>query len=774
MCDNNWKMMMKNSVLALSLALLLPLSSNSFAQDVENTDASATVPRAENMDTQDETTEDHEESQQDHYEQSLAKMRPTILRLYPDYVQQDAEDRLFHEYLENYYDRLREVPRFEKAQQQMQVYVEDHQALDLRELSPKKSKLDALLYQELSDIYTRVDGIQQQIQFYLKFNQAILQQVDFDQPLPALSQKNHTQYRSELEKMQEVYKKQVQQLASLVIEIDQYQKTLETFQNIDSKKVYKQHIENITQLNTFALQTGHFLNAQIKAYDAFYMATRFYSTYQAKDNPQWAEKFKNYLNSSENQKRTQILIAAFPNVKIDSSQSLSTQLEALESKAYPCRELWQGQAPDEYMLERAEQNQQQFIASCQQTKSDIQQFMQQHVTLEALPYQAGTLPNLDFLGDLRVYGDDIYYTHSEKNALYRFDTKTLKEQLIYQYPLQHERDGCDHNMCRGVGAADVAISKDGKTAYVASLDYNQVFAINLSNNQVIEKYKVERYPRKLLLDESGENLFVYNGVANSISKITLKTGQIESKALPDAYQGHFCREIDLTFSPISGNIKILGDWPDDPYIYMNTQDMSFYHSTFEVPYPVIYRNGQYRYIVKNKDRSGENFSIYDTRLNRLTEQFELYIDEDEHTYYTRNQRELHSMDYLDNLGAFFVEITESHPYAAIDHKQSKLQEDEQDLDTRYQYLMHFIDTTGAFNGTRRSFQLAAAPFKVLALSNERILVLNGAVLYDGFISTKNFAIYDLKSAEAKKILARNAQKLQAQTALDMKDLIKEN
>lgn len=768
-------MMMKKSVLALSLAVLFPLSFSSFAQDQSDSDASAATLSTEKTNTQSQSTKDREEaSQQNNYEQSLAKIRPTILRLYPDYVKQDDEDRLFYQYVEHYYDRLKEVPRFEKAQQQMHAYVKEHQALDFRALTPKKSKLDALLYQDLSDIYTRVEHIQQQIQFYLKFNQAILQQVDFDQPLPALSYKNHTQYRNQIEKMQENYKKQTDQLAVLVAEIDHYQKTIEQFQDLDSKRIYKQHVDNIAQLNTFALHTGHFLNAQIKAYDAFYMATRFYSAYDAKENPQWAEKFKRYLDSADNQKRSHVLVAAFPNGKIDSTQSLSTQLEILETQAYSCRELWQGKMPDEYTLERVEQSEQQFLASCQQTKSDVQQFIQQHVTLEALPYQAGTLPNLGFASGIRVYGDDLYYTDSEKNALYHFDSKTLKEQLIYQNPLSHERDGCDHNMCRGVGATDVVISKDGKIAYVASLDYNQIFAINLSNRQVIEKYKVERYPRKLLLDEKGENLFVYNGVANSISKITLKTGQIETKALPDAYQGHFCREIDLTFSPISGNIKILGDWPDDPYIYLNTQDMSFYHSASEVPYPVLYRNGEYRYIVKNKGQYGDNFSIYDTRLNRLTEQFELKIDEDEHTYYTRNQRGLHSIDYLDDIGSFFVEITDHHPYAVLDQQQSDASEDEQDLDIRYQYLMHFIDTAGGSDITRRSFQLAFSPFKVYALNNDRILVLGAKSLYDVTVPTKNFAIYDLNSAETKKILARNAQKLQAQTTLDMKNLIKED
>ncbi len=104
-------------------------------------------------------------------------------------------------------------------------------------------------------------------------------------------------------------------------------------------------------------------------------------------------------------------------------------------------------------------------------------------------------------------------------------------------------------MCRGVGATDVVLSHDGQIIYVASLDYDQVFAIDLKTKQILQKFKVERYPRKLLLDKQGENLYVYNGVGNSISRIQLKSGKITTAALPANYQEHFCREIDMVFEP---------------------------------------------------------------------------------------------------------------------------------------------------------------------------------------------------------------------------------
>lgn len=765
--------MMKKSMLALSLAVLFPLSLSSFAQTRPNLDASATILK-ENQTSENETIEDNEEqTDEDRYKE----IRPEILRLYPDYVKVDDEDALFFKYLEHYYERQQQIPRFNKAQEQMQRYIKENAQLELRALTAKKSKIDALLYQNLSEIYSTVAHIQQQIQFYIAFNQAILKLIDFNAPLPVLSENQHRRYRTEIENMQEIYQKQEKQLLKLVRQIDQYQKILDEFHTIDSKRNYKKHLENIAQLNRFALETGHFLNAQIKAYDAFYLSTRFYDSYQTKENLQWAEKFKTYLNSVENQKKTQALLAALPKAQPQASEShVQTQLKLLENAAVQCRNVWDGQTPDEYTLAQVELSAQQFIAKCQKTKSDLQQFVQNNVDLEEISHQIGKLENLDFLGDFRIYDQDIYYTHSEKNAVYRFDSKTLKEHLIYQHPLEQKKDGCDHNMCRGVGATDVVLSKNGQIAYVASLDYNQVFAINLSNNQVIEKYKVERYPRKLLLDESGEYLFVYNGVANSISKINLQTGQIEHKALPDAYQGHFCREIDLSFSPISGNIKILGDWSDEPYIYMNTQDMSFYHSPFEVPYPVVSHVSEYRYIVKAKDRYSEYFSVYDTRLNHLVQKVGLKASQDEQnddSDYAQKYRELNDMGNLDHFGHFFVEKVASE-YSYLNHQAVDDQENDQESHERYQYLLHFIDAKTASEHQVKSFKLAFQPFKIVELDKQKILVIGAVDRSYGAQPSKIIAIYDLSDTEAQKIMKRNAAKLQAQTVLDMQDLAQDD
>lgn len=768
---------MKKNILALSLTLYLPLSTTSFAQEqqvknvvVATIDVAASVTQETSDAQHEDISQDSDDalSQQETSEQYLARMRPEIQRLYPDYVSDDPENTMLYQYLEHYQQRQQYIPAFQKAQQSLQTYLTKNQPPKLRPLDPDESKLDALLYADLSKIYNDLAEIEQHVQPYLKFNAMVLQQVDFNAPLPAFSDRDYTRYKNVIESMDATYKTQNDALARLVNQIDAYHQKLNQFQNIASQKVYKAHLENINQLNIYSLVLGRFLNAQVKANDAIYLASRGFNRYQAEENPLWEQKFNQYLNSEQNQQRIQPLLANFPDQKrLNGTNDVQQELKLLNKEADRCRTQWFDENDEQFML-NGKLDQAKIHAFCQKNQNTLQQLLADQVQVKELPYESADIPNMSFLGNFRVYGDDLYYTDTEKNAVYRFDTKTLKEQLIYQHPLNIERDGCDHNMCRGVGATDMVLSKNGKIAYVASLDYNQVFAIDLSNHQVIQKYDVERYPRKLLLDESGNNLFVYNGVANSISKIQLASGHIQTQALPESHQGHFCRELDLSFSPISGDIKILGDWPNDPYIYMNSQDMSFYQSEIEVPYNESYLYDDYQYIVKIPTRSGDMFGVYDLRLNRLTQEIGLKIeDEEKQSYYGAWDRPdyLKAMGDLAGIGSYFVEKVAESSMDDPHQENRKV--------TQYGYIFHAQQGSDASVGQKMTFKLAFPPYKIVALANQRIMVLGADRGYDADVPNGKLVIYDLASAKSKVILAANREKQQAQTELNFNSLIEE-
>ena len=770
---------MKKNILALSLTLCLPFASYSFAQDLI-VDENRAVDDAAVIDAARAASEGVDHSLQDHEEQDrssetteqyLERMRPIILRLYPDYVKEDEEDSMLYRYIEHYQTRQQYLPYFKKAQHSMQSYVTDNQPIHLRTLDPDQSKLDAVLYQDLEQIYVDMQHIQQALQPYLKFNASILQQVDFDAPFPAFTQQDFSRYRNAVEEMKDTYQKQANALVILVNHIDAYQQKLNQFKQIASKRIYKAHIENIHQLNAFSSVLGRFLSTQLKANDAFYMSSRGYHYYQIEEHSVAAEKFKIYQNSAQNQQRIQPLLASLPHAVATTEQAnLKQQFKEKTRIQQRCQTQWFDENDVQFVV-NGRLDYAKIEQYCEKNKQDLQQFIAQKISIEALPYQSASLTHLGFLGDFHRYEDALYYTDSEQNAVYRFDLKSLQEQRIYQHVLNLEKDGCDHNMCRGVGATDVVLSKNGKIAYVASLDYNQVFAIDLASQQVIEKYQVERYPRKLLLDESGEFLFVYNGVANSISKIKLASGQIETKALPQSHQGHFCREIDLSFSPISGAIKILGDWPDDPYVYMNTQDMHFYQSEQEVPFDDIYLHDRYQYVVKISQNQDTAFMLYDLRLNRVVQQVDLNnVEEDEasNNYAWQNSGRLKMMGDLTGIGHYFVE--QSPDVSVIENEERKKAQP----DSYHLHIYQKNQGEAALFTGQQSFKLAFEPFKIVALPQQKILVLGAQDGYTMSVANKKIAIYDLKDAENQRILERNRSKLQAGSELKFTDITQDD
>jgi hypothetical protein len=307
------------------------------------------------------------------------------------------------------------------------------------------------------------------------------------------------------------------------------------------------------------------------------------------------------------------------------------------------------------------------------------------------------------------------------------------------------------------------------------LDYDQVFAIDLKTKQILQKFKVERYPRKLLLDQQGENLYVYNGVGNSISRIQLKSGKITTAALPANYQEHFCREIDMVFEPDQKSIRILGDWANRPFIYMNTADLSFFELNFDVPQKVLYTVDDYRSVVEFYQDSENQIGIYDQRIADLVSvinvQDEPSQDQDEqednrYTYrdvYTRSIPVM--MGYLADQYFYYAEKANFNRFNSLN---SAL--DQQDLDI---YLLNLVDQTQE-NSQKVAFKLPSKPQHIELLENGKILILFAESYLNDQKILPQALVFDPNDPATQQVFARNKTKRLAQSELKVIKLHQED
>ncbi|MBJ9951826.1 MULTISPECIES: hypothetical protein [unclassified Acinetobacter] len=755
---------MKKAILSLSVGMILFASHLAHAStDQENVtilDSVAGVQDHANHDATDDT----------------ALYRAEVERLYPQYVKEDEGDQLYSTFLADYQYRKFWSAYFDRSVQYLDLYQSAIQQEQLRKIDPKLSKLDAMLYSDLTRIYQSLDRIQNHLKPVVDFNRVIVDQIKFDQPYPLLDEEQGSAYRSALRNMNEVQNAEKKQLILLTQMIDQYQDRVDEFAKIVSKRVKKQHEKNIDVLNRKVALIGHYLSAQLQGYDAFKATYSVLDSYDVEAHPAYAKKYQQAAQSEQNIKKVNAIMAAIapePSSNTASSE-VPDQVSALQDSSQYCDYLWNGEQRDEIAAYLGK-TKQQYIRDCQQQKSKIQQFYKSQVFLETVPQQIATLSNMNAMGDYRRYGDDLYYTETEKNAVYRFNLASFKEELIYQYALTADDSGCDHNMCRGVGATDVVLSRDGQIIYVASLDYDQVFAIDLKTKQVLQKFKVERYPRKLLLDKQGENLYVYNGVGNSISRIQLKSGKITTAALPANYQEHFCREIDMVFEPDQKSIRILGDWANRPFIYMNTADLSFFELNFDVPQKVLYPVDAYRSVVEFYQDSENQIGIYDQRIADLVSvinvQDEPSQDQGEqednrHTYrdvYTRSIPVM--MGYLADQYFYYAEKANFNRFNWLN---SAL--DQQDLDI---YLLNLVDQTQG-NGQKVAFKLPSKPQHIELLENGKILILFAESYLNDQKILPRALVLDPNDPATQQVFARNKTKRLAQSELKVIELHQED
>lgn len=755
---------MKKAILSLSIGMILFASHLVYAStDQENVsilDSIAGVPEHSSPDPADDR----------------ALYRAEVERLYPQYIKEDEGDQLYSTFLADYQYRKFWSAYFDRSIQYLDLYQSSIQQEQLRKIDPELSKLDAMLYADLTLIYQSLDQIQNHLKPVVEFNRVIVDQIKFDQPYPLLDEEQGSAYRSALRNMNDVQNAEKKQLVLLAQMIDQYQDRVDEFAKIVSKRVKKQHQKNIDVLNRKVALIGHYLSAQLQGYDAFKATYSVLDSYDAEAHPAYAKKFQHAAQSEQNLKKVNAIMVAIAQEQSPNTASSEApdQVGALQDSSQYCDYLWNGEERDE-IAGYLGKTQQQYIQDCQEQKTKIQQFYKSQVFLEAVPQQTVSLPNMNAMGDFRRYGDDLYYTETEKNAVYRFNLVSFKEELLYQYALADDESGCMHNMCRGVGATDVVLSHDGQIIYVASLDYDQVFAIDLKTKQILQKFKVERYPRKLLLDQQGENLYVYNGVGNSISRIQLKSGKITTAALPANYQEHFCREIDMVFEPDQKSIRILGDWANRPFIYMNTADLSFFELNFDVPQKVLYTVDDYRSVVEFYQDSENQIGIYDQRIADLVSVINVQDapsqdqDEQEDNRYTFRDVYTRSipvmMGYLADQYFYYAEKANFNRFNSLN---SAL--DQQDLDI---YLLNLVDQTQE-NSQKVAFKLPSKPQHIELLENGKILILFAESYLNDQKILPQVLVFDPNDPATQQVFARNKTKRLAQSELKVIKLHQED
>ena len=749
---------MKKTFLAISISLILPCYS--FAQDHEASAASAT----DHVSYINEASDENEDGEQ---------YRAEVERLYPEYVKINSDDELYSKYVDYYKNRSIYLQYFQRAQENLNNYTRAVEAKKLKELNPKKSKMDALVYLEVQKIYQDLDAIHSELKQVVNFNQVILDTVQVDQPFPGLTSVESDKYESALYHMFGDQRDVKDRLGKLVQDIDNYSSKVNQFSSIVSKRELKSHSNNIYDLNFQILVLSHYINAQLNAERAFKYAVTENSEYYL---PQQMKKVEAFIQSVENREKVKRLFAAIPAKKEFDQYRYENDpiLSSMESKVSQCENFWIDQEISKSDLQDLKLTRSQFIAQCNQAKKDIEKQLNEKVFLdEVTPSQEGTLTNLGFLQNFNRYGNSLYYTETEKNAVYKFDLNTFKEELIYQKTLPQDDSGCTHNMCRGVGATDIVLSPDQKYAYIASLDYDQVSVIDLKTKQIIKNYKVERYPRKLLLDEKGEYLFVYNGVANSISRIRLKNDEIRTVALPTSHQDHFCREIDLKISPITGHLQILGDWPNDPYVYMDTKEMEFKSNVLEVPYPIIQQVDLYRYLVPYTEESRQNYGVYDLRLNNIIQNLYLKQTEtpngDDESIHYYDEINVDRYDVLGDQYRYFVVNGGTMKYESL---YPALRNSDGELPS--QFNLHLLNINNTEKASQQiSFKLPNAPIDIELLSQDKILIsfadhqhMNVSDDHDVSLP-KKIVIYDLKDPKLQSIVKHNASKVFAKFTVDL-------
>lgn len=359
---------MKKAILSLSIGMILFASHLAYAStDQENAsilDSIAGVPEHSSPDPTDDR----------------ALYRAEVERLYPQYIKEDEGDQLYSTFLADYQYRKFWSAYFDRSIQYLDLYQSSIQQEQLRKIDPELSKLDAMLYADLTRIYQSLDQIQNHLKPVVDFNRVIVDQIKFDQPYPLLDEEQGSAYRSALRNMNDVQNAEKKQLVLLAQMIDQYQDRVDEFAKIVSKRVKKQHQKNIDVLNRKVALIGHYLSAQLQGYDAFKATYSVLDSYDAEAHPAYAKKFQHAAQSEQNLKKVNAIMAAIAQEQSPNTASSEApdQVGALQDSSQYCDYLWNGEERGE-IAGYLGKTQQQYIRDCQEQKTKIQQFYKSQV-----------------------------------------------------------------------------------------------------------------------------------------------------------------------------------------------------------------------------------------------------------------------------------------------------------------------------------------------------------------------------------------------------------
>jgi len=131
-------------------------------------------------------------------------------------------------------------------------------------------------------------------------------------------------------------------------------------------------------------------------------------------------------------------------------------------------------------------------------------------------------------------GKLLYMPYVQDNTLNIFDTETNKFRKNITGPVipeQHQGASCPDNVCLGIGANYVALSPDGRFAYVSSMVQDAVAVIDLQQQKMTASIPTGRYPGDLQVSSDGQFGYVINIVDNSVSKLDLKANQMIGTAI---------------------------------------------------------------------------------------------------------------------------------------------------------------------------------------------------------------------------------------------------
>lgn len=148
----------------------------------------------------------------------------------------------------------------------------------------------------------------------------------------------------------------------------------------------------------------------------------------------------------------------------------------------------------------------------------------------------------------------LYITNNDDNEIIIYDTeRQVVIDRIEGMSFPADDTGCPDNLCRGRGAADIALNEKESLAVASSMTPDSVSVIDLTSQKITKTIPVERFPRDIALSQDDSTAYVYNGVVDTISIIDVAKGEAVGEAISmggdPRFPLAFGRELSMWLSP---------------------------------------------------------------------------------------------------------------------------------------------------------------------------------------------------------------------------------